>query len=145
MSAIIIMLVSVALIVPAIYMIILNRLTRSGPVIELKELFIEEKIESAGLSWFRWYVLRVEYFVESYKNIYTMMGPDQKSAWFKNQEDAVNALQVIKNIKYSTVTPFGNFLLIDKLSKNRYHHYMTMIISGVILMIISILLMLTGI
>jgi hypothetical protein len=145
MSAIIIMLVSVALIVPAIYMIILNRLTRSGPVIEIKELFIEEKIESAGLSWFRWYVLRVEYFVESYKNIYTMMGPDQKSAWFKNQEDAVNALQVIKNIKYSTVTPFGNFLLIDKLSKNRYHHYMTMIISGVILMIISILLMLTGI
>ena len=110
------MLVSVALIVPAIYMIILNRLTRSGPVIEIKELFIEEKIESAGLSWFRWYVLRVEYFVESYKNIYTMMGPDQKSAWFKNQEDAVNALQVIKNIKYSTVTPFGNFLLIDKLS-----------------------------
>ena len=145
MSAIIIMLVSVALIVPAIYMIILNRLTRSGPVIEIKELFIEEKIESAGLSWFRWYVLRVEYFVESYKNIYTMMGPDQKSAWFKNQEDAVNALQVIKNIKYSTVTPFGNFLLIDKLSKNRYHHYMTMINSGVILMIISILLMLTGI
>ena len=145
MSALIIMLVSVALIVPAIYMIILNRLTRSGPVIEIKELFIEEKIESAGLSWFRWYVLRVEYFVESYKNIYTMMGPDQKSAWFKNQEDAVNALQVIKNIKYSTVTPFGNFLLIDKLSKNRYHHYMTMIISGVILMIISILLMLTGI
>ena len=145
MSAIIIMLVSVALIVPAIYMIILNRLTRSGPVIEIKELFIEEKIESAGLSWFRWYVLRVEYFVESYKNIYTMMGPDQKSAWFKNQEDAVNALQVIKNIKYSTVTPFGNFLLIDKLSKNRYHHYMTMIISGVILMIISILLILTGI
>ena len=145
MSAIIIMLVSVALIVPAIYMIILNRLTRSGPVIEIKELFIEEKIESAGLSWFRWYVLRVEYFVESYKNIYTMMGPDQKSAWFKNQEDAVNALQVSKNIKYSTVTPFGNFLLIDKLSKNRYHHYMTMIISGVILMIISILLMLTGI
>ena len=139
------MLVSVALIVPAIYMIILNRLTRSGPVIEIKELFIEEKIESAGLSWFRWYVLRVEYFVESYKNIYTMMGPDQKSAWFKNQEDAVNALQVIKNIKYSTVTPFGNFLLIDKISKNRYHHYMTMIISGVILMIISILLMLTGI
>ena len=139
------MLVSVALIVPAIYMIILNRLTRSGPVIEIKELFIEEKIESAGLSWFRWYVLRVEYFVESYKNIYTMMGPDQKSAWFKNQEDAVNALQVIKNIKYSTVTPFGNFFLIDKLSKNRYHHYMTMIISGVILMIISILLMLTGI
>ena len=139
------MLVSVALIVPAIYMIILNRLTRSGPVIEIKELFIEEKIESAGLSWFRWYVLRVEYFVESYKNIYTMMGPDQKSAWFKNQEDAVNAFQVIKNIKYSKVTPFGNFLLIDKLSKNRYHHYMTMIISGVILMIISILLMLTGI
>ena len=139
------MLVSVALIVPAIYMIILNRLTRSGPVIEIKELFIEEKIESAGLSWFRWYVLRVEYFVESYKNIYTMMGPDQKSAWFKNQEDAVNALQVIKNIKYSTVTPFGNFLLIDNLSKNRYHHYMTIIISGVILMIISILLMLTGI
>ncbi|MDO5288326.1 MAG: hypothetical protein Q4F13_01645 [Pseudomonadota bacterium] len=123
----------------------LDKLTKKGPAIEIKKLVIEEKIESAGLSWFRWHVLRVEYFAGSNKTIHFMVGPDKKSSWFENREEAESTLQKIKNIEHSKITPFGNHLLIDKLSKNRCRHYAAMAISGSITMTISILLVLTEI
>jgi len=136
---IILLVIGSVLMVVATYMLFYEKFCTIGLPIGKINVAIKKETEAANFYWKDWYVVCAAYnFSVGKEFVCKKIGPDERSSWFDNEREAHCFAGKLKLIRTSKKNIFGRHVLVSKLTPHRRQHYIAVLLSGLLLMMVSV-------